>query len=44
VRLVVRSIKVLAVPAAGEINLRTDAAGARRGWELVVPGGLAVEI
>jgi len=44
VRLVVRSIEVLAVPAAGEIDLRTDAARARCGWELVVPDGLAVEI
>ncbi len=44
VRLVVSSIDVLAVPATGEIDLRTDAARARRGWELVVPDGLAVEV
>jgi hypothetical protein len=44
VRLVVRSIDVLAVPATGEINLRTDAARAGCWWELVVPDGLAVEV
>lgn len=43
-RLVIRRVKVLAVPAAREVDLGPDATGASLGGQLIVAGAYAVEV
>jgi hypothetical protein len=44
VRLVIRGVEVLSVPAAGEVDLRTNAGGAVLLWHTGVLGGLAIKV
>lgn len=43
-RLVIRGVEVLSIPATREIELRAHTAGTNSGWQLVMLGGNAVEI